>query len=223
MDTRATDASLRRSLRGAVVLGVAAAVTVGVVAFVQEVARPRIEANERAQRIAELGTVLGETRHDNDLLLDVVHVRDPELLGTDATVPVYRARLAGRSVAALFEVVAPDGYSGSIRLLVAVGIDGRLLGVRVLEHRETPGLGDAIEARKSPWILGFAGRSLADPPTDRWRVRKDGGDFDQFTGATVTPRAVVRAVLNVLVYLERERERVFSLPADPVAPASDPG
>jgi len=159
--------------------------------------------------------VLGGVRYDNDPLADVTFIRDQELLGVDEALPVHRARLAGNPAALLFTAVAPDGYAGAIRLLVAIGVDGRLLGVRVLSHRETPGLGDAIEERRSPWIRIFDGRSLADPPAERWKVRKDGGDFDQFTGATVTPRAIVGAVRNVLVYQERHREELFS--AAPVA------
>lgn len=223
MGTPVAEPARRRPVRAALALGVVAVVTVGVVALVHETARPRIAANERAERIARLAAVLGDTRYDNDLLQDVITVRDPDLLGTDAAVPVHRARLRGQPVAALFEAVAPDGYSGSIRLLVAVAADGRLLGVRVLAHRETPGLGDAIEERKSDWILRFAGHSLRDPLPERWRVRKDGGDFEQFTGATVTPRAVVRSVLNVLLYFERERATVLAAPAGPATPGAAAG
>jgi len=196
MDTEGVGAVRHRPLRAALLLAAAAVVTVGAVAIVNDRARPRIEANERAQRVARLAEVLGGTRYDNDLLQDVLTVRDAERLGTDEPLPVYRARQAGQPVAAILTAVAPDGYSGSIRLLVGIDTEGRLLGVRVLAHRETPGLGDAIEQHKSTWIDGFKGRSLGDPALERWQVKKDGGDFDQFTGATGTPRAVVRAVLN---------------------------
>jgi len=215
MDTPGADGLHRRPLRAALLLAAAAAITVGTVAYVHDLAQPRIEANERARRVAKLAAVLGNARYDNDLLRDVVMVRDAELLGTDAAVPVFRARLADEPVAALIETVAPDGYAGSIRLLVAVGADGRLLGVRVLSHRETPGLGDLIDERRSDWIRSFAGRSLGSPAQARWRVRKDGGDFDQFTGATVTPRAVVAAVLNALLYFDAHREALFAAPPEP--------
>lgn len=220
MDTPGADPGRGRPLRAALVLSAVAVVTVGAVAIVHDLARPRIEANERQQRIAQLAAVLGPARYDNDLLLDTVVVRDTELLGTDAPLPVHRARLSGRPVAALITAVAPDGYSGSIRLLIAIGADGRLLGVRVLSHQETPGLGDAIDERRSGWIEAFTGRSLGDPARERWRVRKDGGDFDQFTGATVTPRAVVRAVRNALVYFEGHRDELFASPVGPVAAPS---
>jgi electron transport complex protein RnfG len=210
MDTQGADAGARRPLRAALLLAAAAVVTVGVVALVNDLARPRIEANERAQRVARLAEVLGGTRYDNDLLQDVVMVRAAERLGTDAPLPVHRARQAGRPVAAILTAVAPDGYAGSIRLLVGIDAEGQLLGVRVLAHRETPGLGDAIDERKSTWIDGFKGRSLGDPALERWHVTKDGGEFDQFTGATVTPRAVVRAVKNALLYFEANRATLLA-------------
>ena len=215
MDTRDAEPRRARPLRAALTLAVAAAVAVGTVALVHEIAEPRIEANERAQRIARLAAALGTAEYDNDLLGDVIFVQDTERLGTDDPVPIHRARLAGRPVAALIEAVAPGGYAGAIRLLVAVGADGRLLGVRVLAHNETPGLGDGIDERKSDWILGFAGRSLVDPAPGGWKVRKDGGEFDQFTGATVTPRAVIGAVEDALLYFDAHQQQIFALP--PVA------
>jgi electron transport complex protein RnfG len=210
MGTQSADSGERRPLRAALLLAAAAVVTVGVVAIVNDRARPRIEANERAQRVARLAEVLGGVRYDNDLLQDVVTVRDAERLGTDELLTVYRARQAGRPVAAILTAVAPDGYAGSIRLLVGIDAEGRLLGVRVLAHRETPGLGDAIDLRKSTWIDGFKGRSLEDPALERWHVKKDGGEFDQFTGATVTPRAVVHAVRNALLFFEANRATLLA-------------
>lgn len=210
MDTPGAEPTRLRPLRAAAILAVAAALAVGLVAEVHDLARPQIEASERARRVARLAEVLGSTRYDNDLLDDVIHVRDAELLGTDELLPVHRARLGTEPVAALLFPVAPDGYSGAIRLVVAVDPQGRLLGVRVLGHKETPGLGDAIERRKSDWITSFSGRSLGDPGEDGWKVRKDGGEFDQFTGATVTPRAVVRAVHASLVFFDRHREELLA-------------
>jgi electron transport complex protein RnfG len=157
--------------------------------------------------------VLGDVAYDNDPLADTVPLYDPELLGSEQPLTAHRVRRAGTTVALLLNVVAPDGYSGPIRLLVAVDSAGRVLGVRVLEHRETPGLGDAIESRRSDWLHGFDGRSLTDPLPDRWEVRRDGGDFDQFTGATVTPRAIVRAVRKALVHVERHHEELFGAAA----------
>jgi electron transport complex protein RnfG len=107
-------------------------------------------------------------------------------------------------------VIAPDGYSGNIKLLVGVYYDGRVAGVRAVSHKETPGLGDYIETGRSDWILGFNGRSLVSPSPGDWRVKPDGGVFDAFTGATITPRAVVRAVYKSLLYFEREKTNLFT-------------
>jgi electron transport complex protein RnfG len=199
------------------VLAAAAIAAVGLVAVVYDLARPRIEAAQRAQRMAQFAALLGGTAYDNDPLADTVMLRDPELLGSDEPLAAYRVRRGGATVAVLVNAVAP-GYGGPIRLLIAVDAGGRLLGVRVLEHRETPGLGDLIEERRSGWIHGFSGRSLDDPPRARWQVRKDGGDFDQFTGATITPRVIVRAVRAALEYVERHRTELFGGPAAATAP-----
>jgi electron transport complex protein RnfG len=123
---------------------------------------------------------------------------------------VYRALKDAKPVALVMSVIAPDGYSGSIKLLVGINTDGTLSGVRAVAHRETPGLGDAIEEQRSDWVQQFNGASLENPPLDRWKVRKDGGDFDQLTGATITPRAVVQAVRNALLYYRQHRETLFA-------------
>jgi electron transport complex protein RnfG len=197
-------------MRAALTLAVAVGLAVLALTLVREATRTRVEASERTKREADFAQLLGGVRHDNELLADRIEAHDPELLGTDEPVPVYRARLEGRPVAAILEAVAPDGYSGAIRIAMAVTPDGRLLGVRVIEHHETPGLGDAIEERRSDWIHQFDGRSLADPPQAGWAVRKDGGAFDQLTGATVTPRAVVAAVRNALLFVQRAGAGLYS-------------
>jgi electron transport complex protein RnfG len=113
-------------------------------------------------------------------------------------------------VAAVLASIAPDGYAGTIKLLVGINYDGSIAGVRVVSHKETPGLGDAIEAERSDWILGFNGHSLREPGEERWKVKKDGGIFDQFSGATITPRAIVAAVHNTLSYYQNNREALFA-------------
>jgi electron transport complex protein RnfG len=218
MDSRASPSPLRSAAVAAAVLAVAATAAVAVLALVHERAAPQIEASRRAEQLRQLTALLGGAAYDNDPLADTVSVRDPELLGTDEPLTAHRVRLGGAPVAVLLNVVAPDGYAGAIRLLVAIDPQGRLLGVRVLEHHETPGLGDLLEERRSGWIHGFDGRALGDPPIERWAVRKDGGDFDQFTGATVTPRAVVRSVRNALVYFSRHRDELLAAPSRPPAP-----
>jgi len=220
MASPAEPSALRRAAIAAALLSIAAITAVGMVALVHDRAEPQIEASRRAQLLAQLTAVLGDVAYDNDPLQDVIQVRDPELLGTDEPLTAHRVRRGGQPVAALLNAVAPDGYAGAIHLLIAIDAQGRLLGVRVLDHQETPGLGDFIEERRSDWIHGFDGRSLGQPPLGRWQVRKDGGDFDQFTGATVTPRAVVRAVRNALTWFARHRDELFAAPAATGTPAT---
>lgn len=196
----------------AAILGLFALLGLGLVALVHDRTEPRIVANQRVALLRALESLVPADSYDNDLLADAVTVSDPAL-GTGRPVAVHRARQRGEPVAAVLSSVAPDGYNGAIELLVAIRADGHLAGVRVLNHRETPGLGDPIDLDKSPWILGFDGRSLDDLPEGRWKVKRDGGDFDQFTGATVTPRAVVKAVHQALVFFRAHGESLFQAPA----------
>jgi Na+-translocating ferredoxin:NAD+ oxidoreductase subunit G len=210
--------SMPRIVRSAALLLVVAIAGFGLVSWVHEATRDEIAAAARLQAQAQYATVLGGLAYDNDLLLDSVDVVEPDLLGTTAPVTVRRARRGDDVVAVVLAPVAPNGYGGSIHLLVGVDATGRVLGVRVTRHRETPGLGDVFEVRRSDWIERFRGRALGDPPRERWRVRRDGGDFDQFTGATVTPRAIVHAVANALVYFERHRDELLGSAATMDAP-----
>lgn len=214
---------LRSMGRAAGVLAGFAVLGAVLVAVTWESTEERIARNEQEFLLRSLADVLPAGEYDNAVHEDFITVRDPELLGTDAPVTVYRARHGDRPVAAVLTPTAPAGYSGAIRLLVGVRADGRLSGVRVVSHRETPGLGDKIEAERSDWILEFAGMSLGDPPRERWAVQRDGGRFDQFTGATITPRAVVSAVRDALIYFGQHREALFAAPAGTAGlPASAP-
>jgi len=202
--------SYRQSLITAAILLLFALVGTAMVAYTYDSTRERIAENERATLLRKLHRLIPPESHDNVLLQDTLQVQNHTLLGTTDPVTVYRARLHGEPVALVIEAVAPDGYSGTIRLLVGINIDGRLSGVRVVSHRETPGLGDAIEEERSDWILGFTGKSLQDPVLQKWAVKKDGGAFDQLTGATITPRAVVKAVRQALLYYRDQREALFA-------------
>ena len=190
----------------------AAGLTVLIV-LVAGITRERIVHNEQAWITQRLDALVPPATHDNDLLDDSIAVRSPDLLGTAQPVRIYRARRGGVPVAAVIRAIAPDGYRGPIELLVAIAPDSRLIGVQVIRHNETPGLGDAFESRDVHWLDGFRGRSLTDPPTQRWTVRRDGGDFDAFTGATITPRAIVKAVRNALDYYQRNSKQIFDLPS----------
>jgi len=185
----------------------------GLVAFTHEQTKERIAQNERLALLRSLQALVPAESIDNDMVTDLIRIRVPELLG-DAETTVYRGRKDGQPVALILDPVARDGYSGPIHLLVAVRRDGRLGGVRVISHKETPGLGDRIEEQKSDWILGFTGRSLNDPLSARWKVKKDGGAFDQFTGATITPRAIVKAVRQTLEYVQAQGERLYTVRTD---------
>ncbi len=196
--------------RSALILGLFALTGGGLVAYIYQLTEPHIKEAERAYMLRSLHAVINPALHDNDIFRDMITVRDPELLGTNKPVPVFRARRDGKPVAVAIMSVAPDGYVGPIKLLVGIYKDGTLAGVRVLSHKETPGLGDSIEERRSDWILGFNGHSLNNPEHKGWHVQRDGGIFDQFTGATITPRAVVKAVYNTLKYYQRHKERLFT-------------
>ena len=184
----------------------------GLVALTYQSTAARIAANEREALLDQIGRIVPADRIDNDPLTDVVAVQDPAMLGARRTT-VYRGRLAGAPAAAVFSPVEAKGYAGPIRLIVAVLADGSLGGVRVLSQHETPGLGDKIEEHKSDWVHSFDGRSLTDPDERRWKVKRDGGVFDQFTGATVTPRSVVFAVKQTLHYARDHWDELFAAPA----------
>ena len=199
-------------VRPALTLAIIAAVLTALVVLVASFTRDRIASNEQAWIRQRLDALVPPATHDNDLLADSIAVTAPDLLGSSQPIKIYRARRAGAPVAAVLRPIAPDGYRGPIELLVAIGQDGRLIGVQVIRHNETPGLGDAFESRDVHWLDRFRGRSLTDPPTQHWTVRRDGGDFDAFTGATITPRAIVKAVRNSLEYYQRNSQRIFDQP-----------
>jgi electron transport complex protein RnfG len=201
--------SRRQILISGIFLWVFAAVGTTLVALTELSTRQSIVENERKVLLRNLHALLPPDRLDNDIAADTLELPPSTLLGTDSTSLVYRARLGGEPVAAIFNSIAPNGYSGKIHLLVGIYSNGTLAGVRVVKHAETPGLGDAVEIRKSPWIMSFDGKSLDDPGPTGWRVKRDGGEFDQFTGATITPRAVVAAVRNTLLYYRQNADMIF--------------
>ena len=169
-----------------------------------EVAIRRAEAQQLLE-IFPIGT------HDNELVDDTFSIAsNTALLGLREMRQGYRVRLSGRTVGVIIPTTARDGYSGDIRALVGIRHDGSVAGVRVVAHRETPGLGDKVELRKSAWVLGF-NHSLKNTPTSAWAVKKNGGAFDQFTGATITPRAVINQLVNTLKYFEQDKSRLLAL------------
>jgi len=196
-------------LRNAALLGLIAVLGTALLASIYALTADRIAEQQRRAVLAQLNQVLPVSAYDNALQNDLIEVREPDWFKSDAPVRIYRARLGGQPAAAILDLVAPDGYNGDIRLLVAIHVDGMISGVRVIEHRETPGLGDPIERRRSDWITRFEGRSLYDTPSPAWAVKRDGGVFEQFTGATISPRAVVEAVHRALAYFGANQATLF--------------
>ena len=172
--------------------------------------KERIAGEVRKAEEKALLEIVPRERHDNSMLDETITVGAAAVgLSLREDRRIYIARRGSDIVAAIVPVTAPDGYSGEIDLIVGVNADGTVAGVRTLAHKETPGLGDKVDIKKSDWILGFDGRSLTDPGPSGWAVKKDKGVFDQFTGATITPRAVVAATLRALQYADAHRETLF--------------
>ena len=196
--------------RNSVLLALFAVCTTVLISGTYLLTRDRIALEKRHAEERALLEIVPRDRHDNSMLDDVIPL-GPAAAGRKLAEDkrIYLARQNGEVVTAIIPVTAPDGYTGAIDLVVGVNRDGSIAGVRVLSHRETPGLGDKIDLKKTDWILGFDGRSLGNPEPARWAVRKDKGDFDQFTGATITPRAVVAATLRGLQYADANRQRLF--------------
>ena len=212
-----SEGSVWRTLIFVGAIGVAAA---ALVKTSYELSKDRIVANERARLVASLNSVLDPALGGTDLNPVLVNARD-ELLGSPEPIDVFIMTAGGRPVAAVFATIAPDGYNAEIRLLVGISPEERITGVRVVRHRETPGLGDAIEIEKSDWIRQFDGKSLEDPALPLWAVDRDEGAFDSLTGATVTPRAVVKAVKNTLVYFDAHKDELFAAAARGAADGND--
>lgn len=196
-------------VRSGLLLGIIALLGTALLAGVNNLTYERIIEQEKRRVLQQLNEIVPVVSYNNDLLEDVIKIEAADFFRHPAPVTVYRARLDGQPVSVMMIVTAPDGYNGDIRLLVGINAAGTILGVRVISHRETPGLGDPIEAEKNDWILGFTQKSLNNPGSDGWAVKRDGGDFDQFTGATISPRAVVRAVHTTLLYFQANKQALF--------------
>ena len=203
--------STANATKGGITLAAIAAICTALVAVTFVYTEERIAANEQAWLERSLQPALSGLFYDSGVTESMITIPPPhDLPGSDAAV-VYRVYAEDVPVAALFVVSARDGYAGPIRILVGLGVDGTVTGVHVLEHRETPGLGDRVESRKSDWVRQFDGRSLTDPAPQGWAIKRDGGQFDQLTGASVTPRAIVKAIRETLLYFDANRDTVFAM------------
>ena len=192
-------------------LGAFAVVTTALIAVTFYATAPRIEQQQKQKLLSVLNEVVPSGLHDNALYADCAEVVSP-LLGNLEPHLIYRARTGDKPQALVVEATAPNGYSGNIHMVIGVDTSMQVLGVRVIEHQETPGLGDKIELAISDWITQFSGKVFDEESLSSWQVKKDGGEFDQFTGATITPRAVVSAVKNALLFVETEQTSLYSAP-----------
>jgi len=200
-------------LKNSLILALFALLSTAMVAVTDHFTRARIETEKARSLEKILHQLIAPTEHDNDLYLDCIEVNDEVLLGTEKKVKVFRARKNNQHIGLFIQSVAPDGYNGNIELIIGVNQLQQIMGVRVLSHSETPGLGDKIEIRKSPWMNGFNSYSLDKLNKERWKVKKDGGEFDAFTGATITPRAVVKSVFNTLQYVKLNQQQLYQRPS----------
>ena len=198
--------------KNSLLLAVFALVTAVILASTDRLTEDRIAESERLAAQKALFEIIPLERHNNDLLLDTQPIPEQYLqpLGLSSGGDIHIARLDGQPVAAIIPTITPEGYSGDIAMIVGVNFDGTIAGVRVVEHKETPGLGDKVDLRKSDWILSFNGKSLSNPEPSAWNVKKEKGDFDQFTGATITPRAVIHQIAKTLEYFSQDKERLLN-------------
>lgn len=205
-----TDQSI---LKSGATLALIAAICTALVAATYQLTVDRIADNDKAILEQSLEPVLAGISFDSGISESRLVIAPPhDLPGSEAAL-VYRVFAKGEPVAALIAMTARDGFSGPIRILVGIDVSGVVIGVRILQHRETPGLGDKIVSTRSNWIHQFAGRSLVDPAMTNWAIKSDGGDFDQLTGASITPRAVISALRDTLVYFDAHRDEIFAAAA----------
>jgi len=200
---------IKHASKTALTLIAFALVFTSLLAYVFNVTKAPIEKSEAEARMALFRQIVPENMHNNDLLKDTISIAPNALLGNRQPITVNRARIDNKPSAVILEALAHDGYAGDIKLLIAIRYDGSIAGVRVLTHKETPGLGDYIDIAKGKWIKLFDDESLQKTDDSKWLVKKDGGQFDYMAGATITPRAVVKAVHKALQYFSANKEALF--------------
>jgi electron transport complex protein RnfG len=201
---------IKHALKTAATLTAFALVGTALLSYIFAITRAPIEASEAEAKLALFKQIMPQENFDNDILKHVVQVAPSPLLGNRAATQANIAMLNNQVAGVILEAVAHDGYSGDIKLLIAYRADGAISGVRVLTHKETPGLGDYIDIAHGDWIKAFDNESLAKTPAQQWQVKKDGGKFDYMAGATITPRAVVKAVLKATQYFEENKQSLLA-------------
>jgi len=211
-----SESILKHSVKTAMVMIAFTIVGTLSLAIIHQTTEAPISKAEAKVRMGLFAQILLPELYDNDLLQDEIKLPAGGDLGNRDETSIYRARLKDKPSAVILEATAPDGYSGDIKLLVAIKADGEIAGVRVLTHKETPGLGDYIDIAHSEWIKQFDSQSLVKRNDEAWFVKKDGGQFDFTTGATITPRAVVKAVHKVLKFYSKNQQAIFETAAGQV-------
>ncbi len=195
-------------IRNGLILAIFAMVCTAAVAFIDKLTAERIAEQKQAQRLKVLQQIIPKALHDNDLTEHCTLVYEPEILGSEEALPAFIATTNGKPTAIALETIAPNGYNGAIKLIIAVNNKNELLAVRTLNHNETPGLGDKIMLSKSDWVNFFTNKPIVEANKKSWKVKKDGGEIDQFSGATITPRAYVQAVSKASFYLRNNFDRI---------------
>lgn len=202
--------------RNSTLLALFALITTATIAGTYLSTKDRIAENIRASQERALLEIFPKETHDNEILNDTLDIADEELLGLRKKKQLFLAKKSGKTVGVILPLTAREGYTGDINLIVGIRKNGSIAGVRVLSHRETPGLGDKIEIKKSDWITRFNDKSLRIPKASSWAVKKDNGVFDSFTGATITPRAVIKSIKQSLLYVEQNSAQLFPTAATKV-------
>ncbi|MCO7222924.1 electron transport complex subunit RsxG [Pleionea sp. CnH1-48] len=202
---------VRSIYKNSLVLGAFALLSIGLIALFHTLTKERILAEMEAKLARTLDELIPPSHYNNDVYHDCTLLASQD---KTKNIRFYRMRVDNKPYATVFTTTAPDGYSGAIELIIGITAENNIAGVRVIEHNETPGLGDKIELKKSDWMLQFKALSLATVPADQWKVKKDGGRFDSFTGATITPRAVLSAIRRSLEYVEENKDAIFTQPSN---------
>ena len=205
------NAIFKNALKTAITMLAFASIGTSLLAYVFDITRAPIEASEKEARLALFKEILPVNVYDNDLLKTTVEIDPNDLLGNRVSTIANIAKFNNKTAGVVLEAIAHDGYSGDIKLLIAIRADGSISGVRVLAHKETPGLGDYIDIAHGKWIKLFDDESVNKTPAKNWQVKKDGGKFDYMVGATITPRAVVKAILKALQFYEINKQTLFAV------------
>lgn len=200
--------------KNAIILGIFAMISSGLIAITHLLTKDKIALEIELSLVRQLSEIVPSDNYTNNVYNDCIFINDKGFLGTSDDQKLYRMRNSKLDYALLMTNIAPDGYSGKIKLAIAISTEGEILGVNILSHKETPGLGDKMERNKSDWLEQFVGLSLNNVATKQWKVKKDGGQFDALTGATITPRAVIKAVHNSLNFYQQHGQNLFTQPSN---------